>query len=270
MLKVTHNSGFFSCCSVRLQEIIDFLNNNRQLPEIVDSSVQFHQYKNNKYDYDNKNEVTFEFFNHYDNIDIPITYNKFIPIDRMCFQFDDYKNKVDYPSIIPFIKKYFSPSSNIQTILNELIKKYNISTDDCIAIYYRGTDKIIETIVGTYDSYYEKLKEVIENKPHLQILIQTDTTPFLDFMLEKLKDDSKFNGNIIVINENSTSSTDIGIHNEKTRSENFEDIKYLFATFLIISRCKYIICSSGNCSIWMMFFRGNANNVYQNLNTSWI
>ena len=44
----------------------------------------------------------------------------------------------------------------------------------------------------------------------------------------------------------------------------------IFATFLIISKCKYLICSSGNCSIWMMYYRENANNIYQFLNDKWI
>jgi hypothetical protein len=86
---------------------------------------------------------------------------------------------------------------------------------------------------------------------------------------------SKFeNGNnknkIIIILENSTSSTSTGIHFEKNNNENYNDIQYLLSTFLIISKCKYIICSSGNGSIWIMFYRGNAINVYQNLNKVWL
>ena len=38
---------------------------------------------------------------------------------------------------------------------------------------------------------------------------------------------------------------------------------------VIISKCKYIICSSGNCSIWMMFYRGNNKNIIQHINGSW-
>ena len=37
-----------------------------------------------------------------------------------------------------------------------------------------------------------------------------------------------------------------------------------------MSKCKYIICGSGNCSIWIMFYRENANNVFQNLNGEWL
>ncbi len=44
MLKVSHNAGFFSCCSVRLREIINFYNNTHILP-IVDSYELFELYK---------------------------------------------------------------------------------------------------------------------------------------------------------------------------------------------------------------------------------
>ena len=43
----------------------------------------------------------------------------------------------------------------------------------------------------------------------------------------------------------------------------------LFSTFLILSKCKYIICGSGNCSLWMMFYRGNNKHVYQFFNNIW-
>jgi hypothetical protein len=72
------------------------------------------------------------------------------------------------------------------------------------------------------------------------------------------------------VEENRTSDTNIGIHNEMPCFQNYIDIQTLFATFLIISKCKYIICSSGNCSIWMMFYRNNSHNVYQNLHKQWL
>ena len=44
-LTITHNAGFFSCCTIRLIEIVNFFNNNKNLPTIVDSSRQFDFYK---------------------------------------------------------------------------------------------------------------------------------------------------------------------------------------------------------------------------------
>ena len=43
-LVVTHDAGFFSCCTIRLRSIIDFYNLNGLLPD-VDSSRQWSNYK---------------------------------------------------------------------------------------------------------------------------------------------------------------------------------------------------------------------------------
>ena len=260
MLKITHSYGFFSCCSVRLYSIINYLNTNKVLPIKVDSSSQFGLYK-----YNNNTDITFDFFEDYDNSDIQINYDKNFDIDINCFQFTNYKD-IDYKFINSFISKYFSPSMLILNIYNKLLLKYNININNCIGLYYRGTDKFIETKLGTFESYYKKLNEIIDNNSNknIQLIVQTDSTPFLNFMKKEC------NRQIIIINENSTSYKKKGIHNEKNGSENYVDMQYLFASFLIISKCKYIICSSGNCSVWMMFYRNNAYNVHQNLNCRWL
>jgi hypothetical protein len=48
VLTVTHNSGFFSCCCVRLESIVNFYNKNKKLPDKVDSTQQFARYKTDK------------------------------------------------------------------------------------------------------------------------------------------------------------------------------------------------------------------------------
>lgn len=46
--------------------------------------------------------------------------------------------------------------------------------------------------------------------------------------------------------------------------------KYYLAITIIMSKCKFILCSSGNCSIWIMYYRGNCKNVFQYLNDKWL
>ena len=261
-LKIRHNAGFFSCCFVKLYEIIDFYKKNNKLPDEVDSSDLFDMYKYDTYKYDTKTDITLDFFEHSNNVSAVFGSRK-KKIINWDEQFYNYKN-VDYPAIIPFIKKYFTPSKKIKTIRNNLLVKYNIDVDNCVGLYYRGTDKFNETQLDSFDSYYSKLIEITNTDNNLKILVQTDSAPFLDYI------NNKNLNNVIVINENSTSYTNSGIHNEKKQYENYKDIQNLFATFLIISKCKYIICSSGNCSIWMMYYRENAKNVYQNLNKTWL
>ena len=50
MIKITHKfgAGFFSHCTARLIAIKRFINTKKKLPEIVDSSALFPNYKNQK------------------------------------------------------------------------------------------------------------------------------------------------------------------------------------------------------------------------------
>jgi hypothetical protein len=140
-------------------------------------------------------------------------------------------------------------------------------------VYYRGTDKYIETLLDSYDSYYDKLMKVItEYEPtnnQLQIIIQSDSGQFVDYMKNKLQ-----NMNIICITENEVSYNNHGIHNEKIHAENYNAMFYFLPTILIMSKCKYLICCSNNVSITMMFYRylykKNVENIFQTHEKKWL
>ena len=257
MIKATHNAGFFSCCSVKLSQIVKFINSNKKIPDIVDSSQQYLLYKSDK---DTDKDVTFDYFENYNNI---TNVNIIYPINyRHKYQFVNY-SELDYKSITPIIKKYFSPSNNINIIVNNIKKKYNIKYDNTLAVYYRGTDKRSETRLASFESFYEKIMEIKNINKNITILIQTDTSQFIDYINEKKME------NIIIIEENKTSYKNKGIHNEQSLDTNYNDMFNFLSTILIISQCKYIICSSGNCSIWAMFYRGIGKNIMQYLNGTW-
>ena len=44
---------------------------------------------------------------------------------------------------------------------------------------------------------------------------------------------------------------------------NFLYSQYFLAITIIMSKCKYIVCTTGNCSLWIALFRGNTKNLYQ-------
>jgi hypothetical protein len=257
MIKIKHNAGFFSCCAVRLTKIVEFINSYKILPDNVDSSEQFNLYKNTE----NKNkDITFDYFENYNNI---TNINIIQSINyHWTQQFKQYSN-LDYKSLTPLIKKYFSPSSKIINMINILEKKYNIIYNNTIAVYYRGTDKIRETKLAPFNEFYNKILHIVNKNKDINILLQTDSAQFIDYMNnKKLK-------NIIIINENKTSYTNKGIHNEQTSNTNYHDMFYFLSTIIMLSKCKYIICSSGNCSEWIMLYRGNNKNLFQYLNGYW-
>ena len=254
----TFNAGFFSCCSVKLFNIIEFIKKEKKLPAYVDSSQQFELYKKKS-----KDDVTYDFFENFSNISINCDN---ISIKKINFNplmhIGNYSN-IDYEPLIPLIKKYFSSSKMVNEKVNFLINKYKIEPQNSIGVYYRGTDKSKETCIGSFDDFFMGVNKVLEQNPTKSIIIQSDSKNFIDFIKKKNLQ------NTIFISENVCSSTNLGIHNEQTAIQNYGQMFNLFATFLILSKCKYIVCNSGNCSLWMMLYRGNNNNVLQYLNSKW-
>lgn len=256
MIEITHNAGFFSCCSVKLTKIVDFINSNNKLPDNIDSSQQFSWYKQNT----NK-DITYDYFQHYNNIknteiSFPINYH-------WDHQFINYNN-LDYKNITPLIKKYFSPSVEINEIVNNIEKKYNLIYENICVLFYRGNDKNRETKKCSYDKYLKYANQIITQNPNIYILIQSDETEFIEFMTNIFPDNSIYFKDEIRHMKKCDNTVDSAMS-----SKNYEFSKKYLAITIIMSKCKYIICGSGNCDIWIMFYRGNDKNIIQNLNGTW-
>ena len=255
-------AGFYSCCSVRLHNIIEYFNKRKCLPTIVDSSEHYTLYK--KENEQNK-DILFEYFEDYNN-EIEINYQQNVDYVE-TYQYSKYKN-LDYNNIIPFVKKYFTPSQQIKKIISDIEKKYNINDylNICV-LFYRGNDKATETNTSKYDDIVVKAKRILSKHPTIQFLIQSDETEFIELMTTEFPMNSfYFKNEIRHINKQMTS---VDLINENDTNREFS--KYYLAIMIIMSKCKYIICgSTGNCSIWITFFRENANNVVHYLrNGEW-
>jgi hypothetical protein len=250
-LFITHNAGFFSCCSVKLAQIIDYFNKHKHFPQ-VDSSKQFELYKNTDSD------ITYDYFKDYNSIDIelPQTVNTSFHWD---FQFVPYYN-LDYCNIKPFMQKYFSPSNEINELVHKFQYKYNLQYDNICTIFFRGNDKCTETNLSNYDEYLIYANRILKQNPNILFLIQSDETEFIEFMLEQFPNNSFYFKDEIRHVRKCNNTVD-----RLLRSQNYDFSKYYLAITIIMSKCKYIICGSGNCSMWIVLFRENANNIYQHL-----
>jgi hypothetical protein len=112
------------------------------------------------------------------------------------------------------------------------------------------------------------MRELIQSDPSIEFVLQSDSYPFLDYMFQ-YADVNKIQNNIIVFEENVTTVTDHGVHFMRQGEKAYGDVQHFFASVLLMAQCKYVICSSSNVSLWMMYYRGHANNVYQLLNNHW-
>jgi len=256
-----HNFGFFSCCSVKLECISQYINNNLKIPDSVDSSQLFNWYKEeNKED----DDITFDYFEHYDNISGIINITNPIVDNITNYQYSVYQ-LLDFNNINPIIKKYFTPSNNILNIIQNMEKKYNLDYNNICVLFYRGNDKNRETFICNYNEYLVYANKIYEINPKIQFLIQSDETEFINFISERYPNNSFYFNDEIRHVPKCNSTVDIIM---KDKNPIFS--KYYLAITIIMSKCKYIICGSGNCSFWIILYRGNNKNVIQNLNNTWL
>lgn len=266
MLKVDHNSGFFSCCSMRLIKIVDFFNKNKALPDTVDSSRQFTWYKNSEH----RGDITYHYFSKNDN-QIPYNDEMWIyppctdtpPTDHrlVCFelQFCDYK-KLNFSGIESFISKYFAPNPEINEIIRDTEKKYNIEdySNICV-VFYRGNDKKTETHTGSHEEYIQRSLGIMSDKPNTRFLIQSDETEFIEKATKSLPNTFYFQDEIRHMKGQNSTVDKI------FKNDNYQFSKYFLAITIIMSRCEHIVCGSGNCSLWIALYRGHATNIHQYL-----
>ena len=242
--------GFFCNCSLRLENLIIFFNKNKQLPNSYDTIGLYTTYKKNTAE-----DITFNYFKHYNDNNININYNHNINYIA-DYQFKNFIT-LNFEVLNPFISKYFTPNDNIRAIQSEIEQKYSIDYDNICVLFYRGNDKITEIALPPFEDYIIQANEILKKEPNIKFLIQSDETDFLDRMR------SEFPNNVIFYDEirhmPKQNSTVDYIYKDLNYSYS---LKYLAIT-LIMSKCKYIICNAGNCSIWIIFFRNNTDNVTQ-------
>ncbi len=249
-LTTQHDGGFFSCCSVRLHFLIEFFNKYKQLPLNYVTKKYFEC--NKKYP---DEDLTFHYFEHYNNSKEQIEYTKDIEF-KEWFQYKIY-NTLDLENLLPFIKKYFTPSRKILEIVEMMEKKYNIDYDNICVLFYRGNDKATEIKLPTIDYYIEYGKTILKDNPNIKFLIQSDETNFLNDMKEEFPNNLIFYDEIRHIYKKNTTV------NEVYKETNYQYSLYYYAITLIMSKCNYIICNAGNCSLWMIFYRQHTNNIVE-------
>ena len=246
MIKVTHNCGFFSCCSVKLHYIVEYFNKEKQLPDSVDSSEQFLIYKPLNMLH---KDITYDFFKKPTMETIEYTSKIIYDWDASLRPY----NTLPFDKLKPFVDNYFSPSDEILEISEHLIKKYNLDVNNLCAVYYRGTDQYKDVPYDIMNTYIEKMKKL----KNMTFLVQSDDQHFINLVNEN------FDSNIIIIiEENYISSIRKGVHDQFNGNMNYVMIKFFFATLLIIAKCKYIICSPySNGSLWCVLYKGNIDNI---------
>jgi len=142
-----------------------------------------------------------------------------------------------------------------------LCNRYDLDVNnDICGVFYRGNDKVKETQKPQYNEFINKAKELITINNKLQFVIQTDELEFLEVFLKEFPN-SIFFKEVPAINSSSFTNCSkvLGEENKLDHVINFVSIIYIFSKF------KYLITTSGNCEIFITFYRNNTNNLFQYL-----
>lgn len=248
-IDVKNTGGFFSDCTSRLYAICHYINRFNTLPTSINSFELFERYKP-----DIRKDVTFDYFKPYDKITVNT-----IPHDIYLTYTSQYVNyrTIDYTKTSPLIEKYFTLADGIFKKYRELEESYSIDYDNTCVLLYRGNDKSKESKLCGYSEMIKIAENIRKNHPEVKFLLQSDETEFLDITQQHFKDDCfYFTGKIRHMNRQMDT-----VDNVYDNSDMFS--QYYLAITYLMSKCKYVICQSGNTSLWVMLYRGNCSGVHQ-------
>jgi hypothetical protein len=270
-LKTKWNSGFFSCCTDKLRNVLQFHNQHGILPN-VDSSEQWELYKDDGIEniqqwwggtvnIFNKNDITDKFFKikeveDFDNESFSSTCKApFICND------DQYSNyhEINYNYLNKITDLYFDLANPIVKIKKKLISKYKIETKKTIAVCFRGNDKFLETNLPSYQGMLDKILEVKSKNPNHKILLQSDEIEFCDFITKSIPDC------ILIEETKKLNKTTNAVQYTIPKGSRLENAQTFLSVMSLISDCSDVILNSGNVGLWICLFRKNSDNVSQYL-----
>ena len=110
--------------------------------------------------------------------------------------------------------------------------------------------KITETKLPSYQEYIEEIRKNHEHE-NLKYLIQSDESDFIEEMMNALTQSFYFKDEIRTLPASRKGQVDNCI----TDVSNFEFTQNFLAIVIIMSKCKFVYCNSGNISIWIRIYR---------------
>jgi len=248
-----HDAGFFSCCSIQLEKIVQYFNKYKRCPDSVDRSQQFSWYK--------PADASIE--EYFEPVSMPLRYGRWIHYEHY-YQFLNYKT-LDLKSLQRFIEKFFAPSKQIRDIVTSMERAYNIDYEKTFVIFYRGNDKVTETQLGSYSDFISAAKEFQATHPDWRCLVQSDETEFIEQALFQIPNSFCFKEEIRHMPRSAETTVD-----KVFKETNFQFSKNFLAVVLIMARCHQVFCGTGNCSLWIALYRGGTEGFKQFFNKDWV
>lgn len=244
LLRLNHDSGFFSNCSVALRELA-----RSPVPVVgIDARRVFKFYSSG---------LLPARWKHFFSPVIPTAVANYGEWETELVHHEHYE-ELDISRVTPLIHCYFRPSQKVVRILRKLVKKYEIDLSKTIAVHYRGTDKAIEvTPIPVADWFSVIDSELADAPPHVRLLIQTDDFEFRQAAISRYGDRVFFFSEIPVTDEFIAVHHLIKPWNRRTFG------RTVLAATILVANCSRVITHTGNGGLWAAIYRGSTNGLTQ-------
>jgi hypothetical protein len=226
-LHVLHSSGFFSCCSVTLYDLLKMNNPVKVV-----------------WPYDKWMGPDGKAYSHYFNT--TLEFNE-LPDGKMHHPAVGPINGYNFEQLSKMVPLYFSPRPRIQNIVDRLVDKYEIDFSDTVYLKIRGTDKITENPRIHSDVYLDEIEKCEANC----VLVQTDEKGILNHVKRKIT-----GKRVIYFDE-------IGFDTDEKPSVPHHFASNYLATTIVASKCAEVVCDAGNHGFWICMYRGSRDKVTQ-------
>jgi hypothetical protein len=268
VLMYSHDYGFFSTCSVILHNISSITHTYSHLPSTIDMKHMFTWYKSSNSDKEENisqyyfKPITPAISREYtrDNLQPARNQHRF-GIFRHYHQFALYSD-LDFQYLTPIIRAIFEPAQCILDIVHNIEIKYGLSKityNKVCTLFYRGNDKRTEIQGVEYNALIDRAKALLDMEPDTRIIIQSDESEFIDTALKSFPNNAIiFRDEIRHMPRTDNSTVDIVF----SENNHYFSKQYLAIT-LIMAKCNTVICTTGNCSLWIALFRGHAKGIQQ-------
>ena len=244
VLRVTHNAGFFSTCSVTLLEIA----RSRRPVTRISAAQTFLPYKESI-----DEDIWLKLFSKAP-IHLPQFYGKW---SRRLLHHSRYCS-LPVNTISSLIESHFAPSERVQERMHNFENQYKIDYETTLAVNYRGTDKSREVRPTAIKVWVKEVDKALRRMPpQSRILMQSDDENAFQELMKVFGDRS------IVLEELPRSSSGLPVHEILKPGYRLDFAQNLLAMTQIISRCHTVVTHTGNVALWTYLFRGNCKRFVQ-------
>jgi len=145
-----------------------------------------------------------------------------------------------------FLRTYMQPSRNLQKTIENMVRRYQITSKRTLVVCYRGTDKGSELQQDSVLKYLATAQQLVKNRDIDQVLIQTDQQQVRDLFVKT------FAGYCVVIEELPVTRGQVVMHAHLAGQVDIEAWTLnLLAMVFACARACTVLTHTGNLGLFL-------------------